>query len=251
MSKTRKPTELKFKIDAYTPDTIPMARLAEYMTSLAKFLGEPAMVHFVKLEKGSTVLVQKIDTEAIPKIQARIERVKRGDAPTEEVGPYNTINEMLREDNGVGVLLGGRKSKLLKFPGREIEAPITYGGVSQEGTIDGIPIRIGGKNEIVPISIQEEEREYFCHARRNVAKRIAPHIFTSALRFSGRGRWHRDENGNWVLDDFMISDFIQLKDAPLSEVVDELRAVEGSEWDKLKDPWNELHKLQYGGDSDK
>lgn len=249
MPKRRKPTQLNFKIDAFTPETIPMARLAEYMASLAAFLGETAMVHFVKLEAGSTVLVQKVANEAIPKIEARIERVKRGDSTAEEMSLYRSLNAKLREDNGVGFLLRGRRAKLLKFPGREAETPFAFGAFSQEGTLDGVPIRIGGKNEVVSITIQEEEREYFCHARRDMAKRIAPFIFTTALRFFGRGRWHRDEEGRWVLDEFIISDFVQLKDSTLSAVVTELRAVEGNEWEELKDPWSELHKLHYGGDS--
>ena len=33
--------EYRFSIDAYTPATMPMARLAEYMAQLALILGEP------------------------------------------------------------------------------------------------------------------------------------------------------------------------------------------------------------------
>ena len=56
--------EFRFKINAYTPKTIPMLRLAQYMADIASLLGEPTMVHFVKLEEGSTVLVQRVDAEA-------------------------------------------------------------------------------------------------------------------------------------------------------------------------------------------
>jgi len=46
--------EYRFKIDAYTPDTMPMSRLAEYMRELSEMLGEPSAVHFERLEPGST-----------------------------------------------------------------------------------------------------------------------------------------------------------------------------------------------------
>lgn len=46
--------EYVFWIDAYTPATIPMERLAEYLTALAKMLGHGGSVHFNRLEKGST-----------------------------------------------------------------------------------------------------------------------------------------------------------------------------------------------------
>lgn len=44
-----KGAEYRFQIDAYTPETITMARLAEYMTYLAQVLGETASVHFDRL----------------------------------------------------------------------------------------------------------------------------------------------------------------------------------------------------------
>ena len=73
--------EYKFRIEAYTPDTLPMERLAEYMADLAKVLGEPASVHFVRLDPGSTVLVQKVDEEAEPKVRQRVQKVHSGDGP--------------------------------------------------------------------------------------------------------------------------------------------------------------------------
>ena len=43
-----------------------MSRLAEYMGELARFLGRSEQVHFVRLEEGSTVLVQTVEREAMP-----------------------------------------------------------------------------------------------------------------------------------------------------------------------------------------
>ena len=46
------PLELKFHIHAYTRDTIPMWRLAEYLSDLATILGEKHSVHFDRIERG-------------------------------------------------------------------------------------------------------------------------------------------------------------------------------------------------------
>ena len=62
-------TEYRFKIDAYSPETIPMARLAEYMSDLAVLFGNRENVHFVQLEPGSTTLLQRIEYEAVPKVK--------------------------------------------------------------------------------------------------------------------------------------------------------------------------------------
>lgn len=57
----------RFVIDeSFTPDTLPMWRLAEYMTDMADLLGEKSYVHFVQIEGGSTVLVQDVEHEAYP-----------------------------------------------------------------------------------------------------------------------------------------------------------------------------------------
>ena len=73
--------EYRFKIDAFTPETLPMARLAEYMAELATLLGTQERVHFVRLEGGSTTLVQEIEYEAIPKVRERLNGIKTRSAP--------------------------------------------------------------------------------------------------------------------------------------------------------------------------
>src|SRR6202142_3266166 len=92
-------------IDAYTPETMPMGRLAEYMADLAAILGERAAVHFVGLEASSTVLVHKVETEAVPKVQERVALAKRGDGPPDAINGIRNLNRRLREDAGSAVLL--------------------------------------------------------------------------------------------------------------------------------------------------
>ena len=70
--------EFRLKIEAYTPDTMPMERLAEYLAELALMLGERTFVHFVRLEAGSTSIVHRIPT---------LQRSKLGPHPfVEELG---------------------------------------------------------------------------------------------------------------------------------------------------------------------
>ena len=62
---------LIFYIDAYSPETIPMAKLAEYMSDLAALLGRENAVHFAGLEKGSTKLAVRVEFEDVPKVTMR------------------------------------------------------------------------------------------------------------------------------------------------------------------------------------
>ena len=70
--------EYKFIIDVFKPDTISMARLAEYMADLARLLGSEAQVHFDRLEESSLALVQTIEPAAYSTVQGRIRALEAG-----------------------------------------------------------------------------------------------------------------------------------------------------------------------------
>ena len=56
--------EYRFRIDVLDIDRLPILRLAEYMAALAQFLGAVDRMHFVRLERGSAILVQKVEHDA-------------------------------------------------------------------------------------------------------------------------------------------------------------------------------------------
>src|SRR4051812_2720236 len=95
------PVEYRFAIDAFTPDTLPMARLAEYMGEFACLLGQTDHVHFARIEKGSATLVSTVEWEAIPKVRERVRVVKYRDpaAPTEAVRAFDNLDRRLALDN--------------------------------------------------------------------------------------------------------------------------------------------------------
>ncbi|HEX3861446.1 MAG TPA: hypothetical protein VHY35_07105 [Stellaceae bacterium] len=239
------PSEYRFVIDVFTPDTIPMARLAEYMAQVAVLLGEPKSVHFVCVEAGSAALVSKVDADAVPKVRDRVTRQRRGEGDKTTNGAVFNLNEMLRVDNGKAKL-SENSAEIIVFPGREIEPPTRYPSFSQDGTLDGIVIRLGGRNDPVPVWIQSGDAALKCSASRNVAKRLAQHIFEREVRLRGVGRWQINEYGTWLLDGFTIADFSELDDEPLTSLVDNLRKIAGSEWETVADPWSELMEMRNG-----
>ena len=239
--------EYKFRIDAYTPETLPMERLAEYMADLAKILGEPANVHFVRLDPGSTVLVQMIDEEAEPKVRHRIQTVRSGDGPADALLAYNRINRRLLDDNAIGALSDDRGANVIDFPGRNLADPVTFGAFNQTGSLDGQLIRIGGVRDQVPVILLASDGTHInCQAPREMAKTIARYLLGPELRVHGDGRWHRDKTGTWQLARFTIGSFEVLDGEPLSAVVARLRDIKGSEWPEVEDPWAELERERNG-----
>ncbi len=238
--------EYILKIDAFTPATIPMVRLAEYMADLATLLGEYKSVHFVRLGEGTTQLVHAVEYEAEPKVRERVHAVRNQDGPIDAMRAAREIDQRLAHDNATGSIIEPTGSKIIEFPGKKRFTEPQYGPFNQAGTIDGIPIRIGGETDPVPVHLEEPGQEaHICYASRAIATQIAPYIFSTMIRADGIGRWHRDADGKWIMDRFTIHTFRKLRDAALGDVVARLRAIP-SKLKKMDDPLRELAELRYG-----
>lgn len=220
-----------------------MARLAEYMKYLAEMLGEPAAVHFARLEPGSTALVSKIEREAVPKVNQRVIAVRRREGPSDGMRAYNAINRLLREDDAVGALEeDGAGAVIIRFPGRE-EAQETFPAVRQHGSVDGVVVRIGGKDQTAHVTLESEgEQVVGCYTTRQIAKELG-HKLYEPVRLFGRGRWKRDDDGRWTLLDFKIDSFEPLTDLPLSQALSGLRV---TRMDWTSDPLSELKMIRHG-----
>jgi hypothetical protein len=234
--------EYRFRIDVYSPETLPMIRLAEYLHQLAVILGEPRAVHFVRLDGGSTTVIHKIETEAVPRVRGRARAVARRQAPRDAMRAYEIVNRMLRVDNGVGALQETSGAEIIHFPGRE---DLTrFGSISQQCSVDGEVIRVGGTRERVPITLRsEEELIADCYTGRATAKKLALHLF-EPVRLFGTGRFIREATGAWKLEYFVIDSFDPLNDEPLSSVVVALRAIAGGQWSE--DALGDLRFIRHG-----
>jgi hypothetical protein len=223
-------TDYTFRIDAYSPETMPMARLAQYMAELALLLGERNDVHFRRLTKGSTVLNARVDREAVPKVRDRVTRVRAGDASGDPLRAFNALNKLLRDDNAVGVLRDtAPRGVVVRFPGREMTEE-KFASVRQQGSIDGIVTGIRGKDDTIHITLQSDGQQISgCETTRVIAKQLGAKLF-EPVRLFGRGRWSRDADGAWTLISFRVESFEALRDVPLTDALGVLRDIP-SEWD--------------------
>lgn len=222
--------EYRFRIDVLSVDTLPMARLAEYMGHLAALLGEPERVHFARVEEGSAVLVSNIEDQAVSMVARRLNRVREGKGPPDAMKAFKSLDTLLAKDDATGSLIGECDTEIISFPGRNRPKPVRYGPFREWGSLDGVLVRIGGKDRTVPVWLMDGEKTHICNTSVDVSMRLAPYYRKETLRVRGSGRWCREEDGSWTMDQFDIEDFEVLDDAPLSEVVDRLRAVEGGDW---------------------
>lgn len=233
-----------FRIDAWKPETLPMARLAEYLARLAVLFGSKEHVHFHKIRRGSAIPEIVVDDTAVPKVKERLMLVSKPDAPEDIARANQEINRMLRDDNATGVLRLKGGAKILEFPGRK--TPLAEEAVVYEfGELDGIVIRVGGKDETVPAMLEGTDGAYFrCNTSREIARQLAGYLFGQSVRVVGRGKWRRTQEGRWELETFDIKSFEPLDEMPLEEVIAGMRTIEGSDWNEMDDPQAEFKRLR-------
>lgn len=234
-------SEYRWVLNGYTPDTIPMARLAEYMQQLAKLLGEETSVHFERVEKGSVALVSKIDGVAAGRVNARVACVAKGKAPLDALRAYNALNAMLANDNGSAVLKQG-SAVVIRFPGkvvpqtRIIEIPDT-------GTVIGRLYGLAETKDGIHARIRlESGGVLICTVTETIARKLRDHLFETVKVF-GSGVWARGGDGGWTVVHLDISDVVTANRASLRVVVDQLRSLE-IEWPD--DPLGDLEARDEG-----
>ncbi len=209
-------------IDAFTPASIPMARLAEYMADFAVLLGQQEHVHFDKLTPGSLAVVSRIEPVAQNKVQRRLEEVRFGTGPKEAMDAFREIDEKLAADNAAGRVVRG-KAKIIEFPGRNRPVESSVGPIVQPGALDGEVIQVGGRDETINVYIKAGDEFHRCITSKAIARRLAQHIFGSPVRVHGRGTWSRAESGDWKLHRFDIESFETLDETPLPKIFEGLR----------------------------
>lgn len=220
--------KIRLVIDSFTPDTLPMSRLAEYLKQFSDLLGNEASVHFDRVEKSSAALVSYSDHTATPKIRQRLEEIIEGTAPKPAIKSNTILDDMLLADNAVGYVDLG-ESKLIEFPGRK-RAPLQrIGPVRRKSSLDGQIFQIGGKDETINVHLrnpQSPNETYRCEVSISLARKLAPHFLLGIVRMFGEGDWYRTDT-SWLMspNSFSAYDFEPLVECGLDKTINSVRDI--------------------------
>jgi len=244
--------EYRFHIDAFTPDTLTMERLSEYLRDLAIFLGNPDSVHFLRVEEGQSAnLAYKIDDVAVPMIEERIELIKQQStgAPPEAVRAFGNLNAKLTEDRSTGFIRSETEtSNVILFPGGGTvheQAPV-FGPILENGVIDGQIVRVGGLDKTVPVHMRSGKTIHICNADLDMARKLGPYVLQKPIRVFGQAKWYRNEEEQWVRKIFTITNFTpDLEDVTLGDSIALLRALPGP-LQSMSDPLAALAVIRHG-----
>lgn len=233
-----------FRIDVWRPETLPLKRLSEYASELAKLFGSSADVHLLKIRKGSAVPEIAVAATAQASVAQRLALVGARNAPEDVTRPYRKVNDYLREDGGSAVLKVKGGARIIDFPG--CRTPLAEEVIIHEaGRLDGVVIRVGGSDETVPVWLEGENRERLrCVSSRAIAKELALHLFDDPVRVAGNGKWRRNADRMWELEEFNVTSWELPGAAPLDEMVNTLRDVPENGWAELDDPQAEWRRVR-------
>lgn len=240
-------TEYSLRIESdMTPATFPMERLAEYLSALAKLLGQAPHVHFEAVRPGSSVLVARIDDQAVGAVGDRVRLVHTGIGPKDALKAYGSIDSLLRQDRATASLSSDQLGAVIPFPGINRPEPLVFGPYWQDGSLDGEVIRVGGSGKdetTTPVHLREAGIVHtHLVTTYELSKQIAKFYGGGSIRVHGRGQWFRGSDGIWELKEFRITSFEELRGTSLTDVVRNIRAAGPTEWSAIPDPVGHLIK---------
>lgn len=185
--------ELSFVIPGYTPETMPLGRLIEYLQQMAVVLGDPTNLHLVEIRHSSVAPVLHAPKAIALEARERASRVPRGDGTKRQVDAYNRIRRMVRRDasgteySGRPALLKTAERVILEIPAAADEFGLVD-GLRQATTIDGQLIRIGGAGEDAALQVQDLDGRILSGftAKRHLAKELAQ-LLWEPVRLAGIG----------------------------------------------------------------
>lgn len=231
--------EFRFEIPAFTPDTMPIDRLMEYVQQVTILLGEPSEVHLLNIERASTQPVFGVSRTASVRVRGRISEVRAGGGSERRRAAFLRVQRMVEEDgDGPAILKAPEGVTILMFEPKEMPKAALH-GIRQASTVQGTLIRVGGSSESSKVLLEDNSGNTIagCYANRALAKQLASHLFES-VRLSGVGSWMRSGDGVWSLERMQVQSFLPLEDRPLAAVLRDLQAIP-VEW-----PTDTLERLQ-------
>ncbi len=214
----------EFVIPGYTPDTMPLDRLIEYLTQLTIILGNPSDLHLIDIQKSSTKPVLVMPHHAAVKARHRARETWEGGGSIRQRGAYQRLRRMVTDDGGKPAVLTSRQATILEFPSVDLGADQEISAMRQATSVAGELIRVGGDGEFDQILLKELSDDIVtgCFATKEVAKRLAKCLHEQ-VRLHGIASWSRDQRGQWQISRMKVVDFETLENDALVDALAEVQ----------------------------
>jgi hypothetical protein len=240
--------EYTFSLDGpFSAETFPMGSLAEYLHDLAILYGHEEDVFFLRLQEGSAQAVAWATDEVMPAVDYQLRLVALGEASEKEMNAYKRIDNRARSQQATGSIFNPFGEVVVPFPGRDrvVPAEVVYGPFEHSATVEGVPISIGGKKDIVSIHIEDRfEQVQICKAKREIAKEISKYLFEQTIRVFGTAKMIRHADGRWERKDFNAQSYEVVNRSSISEDLESFKSVDVS-WEGRENAIRDLSVIRH------
>lgn len=212
----------EFTVPGYTPETMPLDRLIEYLEQLMVILGNPSDLHLVDIKKSSTKPVLVARPAVARKVRTRAREVWSGGGPDRAKVAYRRVRRMVAEDGGKPAILATKKEgKILEFQGEDLGEDQVIPAVRQPTTVHGELVRLGGTGDYAQLLIKDFSGEVISGATvdKAMAAQLGALIY-KPIALHGTGSWSRNEQAKWELKRLYVQSFEELADDALDEVLE-------------------------------
>lgn len=250
--------EFRFNLgEAYKFDRFPMKRLTEYLKEISEVIGDTEHAYFVRLEKGSTVVVVRTEPDEVPLLWNNLQAVERGQAPPSQIAAFRRLYNLRDEDHAIRDVPLPENGKVIQFPVKaatdetfELLEP-DFGWVEQFESVQGFPVQVGDERERRKVILKTRDgRIHKFETTDEIANRIGAHIFSVPkvyFRAEGTAQWRRMPTGEWKQKNFRVSSISELPNRSLSEDLDALREYP-AKWKERSDPLKDLDIIRHEDD---
>ena len=83
------------------------------------------------------MLVQSVEPQAAPDVRGRLHSLQHDNPPDDAAKAFTNLNRYLADDNAMGILQEGGSAEVIRFPGCEEPAPVTFGAFNQPASSMG------------------------------------------------------------------------------------------------------------------
>lgn len=236
----------ELRIKGTKPRDLPLDALAAVVKHLSDLLGSADQLRFKGLKQGSARLQVQVMAPAIDDVRVQVLKAKV-DAEDGKPATIYKLNEYLGERGWSAELKNASGGIVISFPGTSKAAPsVEPRTVKQPDQIIGTVIKIGGRDETVPMTLKTDADTYVdvTVKGRELARELAHFLFGEEIRVSGVATWQCNEVGEWSCSGMQVTSYEHLDARPLDELFQSLRAIPGNGWHDFEDPIAELEKFR-------
>lgn len=220
------------ELKGMTPATLPLARMASYLSAFAGLLGDDARPVFAGLVKGSAVM-RATDRSGFPTLA----RTRMKQAATDDEAParphFERIAALCLADGARGRVLDREKCEVITFTGPKVQHEASEILVDEDTEVDGVVVGVEGMDSTAHIRLLDQATDQVIRIQVRdmaIAQAAARHFRGPAIRAKVHGKWRRDSEGNWHPHSLYADAIIELDQSSALDVFKALRAAPGNGW---------------------